>query len=217
MFDKDYNVWYNIFRKSVIAFRRALRMKKCCLLWGMIFLCLLLVACQPRPSAEETLRQALEALKAQDQQKMAQYFDVDMLTGEEDSSFLLSGFDYTQLLKNFSYEILDCTESEDTARARVSVCNIDMSALLSDFLQRYMQYSVEDSAKDRSEAERQADLAEILNELLQQEYPMQQSEVYVDLTYEKGSWQIVVDDTFADALMGGISRFPDQIAQLTEE
>ncbi len=107
------------------------------------------------------------------------------------------------LLQNFSFEIVRCNETKDSARAVVKMTNLDMMPVMWDYNKRILGYAVEN--RNVAEMDLKTVSNDILKELLQSgKYDFITKEVTVEMTYQNHNWEIAKNDDYIDAVFGGL-------------
>lgn len=171
-----------------------------------------LSACGSAKSPEAAVEGVFDALKEQNLIKAAQYVD---LTGMEDLISDKSKVEDAQAFlkeigKKLDYEIVSCEQvDENTARVKTNITSIDMAQVMKEYISQGMQYSLSSvlGSSKPTEEENKEYMEKLFMQCLAKE-GIGTVTNEVDITVEKadGKWKVNADDTFNDAVLGGISN-----------
>lgn len=158
--------------------------------------------------ASEVLTISLDAMKELDAQQWTEYLNLNDIFATCNTQYSpLIDAEYTrQLAEFFDYEILRCKEEQDTAHAVVRIHSLDMEHILAVYKEYLITYaSTSKSIRDDSLTFSNETSRLLLQALEENE---QSAAIDIDLTFynDGSSWQIYFDDTFTDALMGGMQN-----------
>ena len=172
-----------------------------------------LAGCGGRASAESVVEDAIQAFQNADAEAIERYwgdrdFSSSKGTAEEDA--------YTQqlleqLAENLSYQITESTENENAGTATVTVefTNIDMSAVLAEWMgeifSQALGYAFLPAEQQPSEEELSTMSMEILNSIMEEHTDDKVTNtVDVSLNLVDNAWKIDPSDTVVNAMMGGL-------------
>ena len=176
----------------------------------MVVLCFLLAACsgskgrKADESAEQAVKNYLEAVKKQDQKTVAQYL-------EGGDSFSASTEAYEEMpelydkILDFDYKILSSEEQEGHAVVRVEVTTYDFGTFFSGMFQEMFAKAFETMFSETSEAEMDAMMKEYADNnmsLLKSKNITSEAEIEL-VKYEDG-WKIKDATSMANAILGGV-------------
>lgn len=187
-------------------------MKKVLSLGLALCLALMLAACgSSKESAQSALESALTAVKNMDTAAMETYFGEDVLNDNgEDVNAGANAVDDNQklLLKNLTFKVTSCQESDGKAEAVVDITNVDMAQVLSDFMQQAisetLSYAFLPEDEQPSDEELQKKFSDLLASLLDaDDLEMVTNTVNLSMTYADSQWKIAPTNELVDALLGG--------------
>lgn len=170
-------------------------------------------------SASEVLSISLDALKALDAQEWLTYLDLEDIFATYNSQYypLIDEEYANQLAKYFDYEILRCSENGNKATAAIRIHSIDMEQVLSTYKEYLLTYaSTTRSIRDDSAAF-SAETARLLLQALQENKSSSATDVNLTFYNDGSSWQIYYDETFTDALMGGMEEAINTFIEAADE
>lgn len=177
-------------------------------------------ACGSAGNPEEAVKGMFDALKDQNLIKAAQYVD---LTGMEnmiaDKSKVKDAQAFIKEIgKKLDYEIVSCEDvDENTAKVKTKVTSIDMGTVMKNYITKGMKYSLSQALGSSGTSEVSAEENQKYMEQLFMECLTDESigtvTNEIDITVEKnnGAWKVNADDTFNDAVLGGISNTAESI------
>ena len=175
-----------------------------------VVLCFLLAACggakgrKADESAEQAVKNYLEAVKKQDQKTVAQYL-------EGGDSFSASTEAYEEMpelydkILDFDYKILSCEEQDGHAVVRVEVTTYDFGTFFSGMFQEMFAKAFETMFSETSEEEMDAMMKEYADNnmsLLKSKNITSEAEIEL-VKYEDG-WKIKDATSMANAILGGV-------------
>ena len=178
-----------------------------------IVLAVSLTGCSGRASAESVVEDAIQAFQNADAEAIEQYWgDADFSssneTAQEDA--------YTQqlleqLAENLTYQITESTEDENAGTAMVTVefTNIDMSAVLAEWMgemfSRALGYAFLPTEQQPSEEELNTMSMESLSSIMEEHADDKVTNtVDISLDLVDNAWKIDSSDTVINAMMGGL-------------
>lgn len=171
-----------------------------------------LAGCGGRESAEDVVKNAIEALKSYDTEKISAYWGGDSAIAEGDgqeSEEMLQA-----IFEGITYEIVSSKEEETTASVEVKISNLDMSSVMGDTISELFVKLLGDSfsgGEQMSEEEQEQLFNDtFLEKLKSGEYETVEKTVTVSLTLTDKKWTIDQDNNEAyDALTGGMLTYAE--------
>ncbi len=171
-------------------------------------LCLTLVAtgCGKTASPEEVVTNGLTAVKNIDTENMSTYFDSEDLFGAD---FELNREDESTklLVDKLAFKVVSSKIDGDTATVTTEITNIDMSYVMGEFLSQAITAVFENAGSEEeiSEEDFDAKTEQILLDIMG-DVDVQTTTLTADISLVKvdGKWKISVDETFQNALFGGL-------------
>lgn len=189
-------------------------MKKILLLFLVMVLSLGLIGCGAATgeSPEQAVKNAIDAIKAGDSEKASVYMDYDklLLAGDEEND------DTTEqskkmaqlILNHLDYKILSSSEEGDTATVRTEITNIDMSKVMADFISQLVTLAFSGLSEEQLDEK----CIEIYTDLINQENNKTVTNtVDIKLSKHEGKWTINWSDDLADAFMGGLLSYSEEM------
>lgn len=187
-----------------------------------LVLLLSLTGCGEIKKAETAVNGMFTAFKNTDIEAAAKYVDVDEINASEDSSDSISTELVMKTIFNkLDYKIISSEKVDDTTvKVKTEITVTDMKSVLGEFFTNAMQYAFstafsnpqpteEETSKKMEEmfieSASKEDLATVTNE--------------VDITVvktENNEWKVKSDDTFADALLGGLITAGEELSKAFE-
>ena len=164
--------------------------------------------CSPEKKAEKAVTSFLTALKNVEIEEAGKYINTDAST-ESDFASGENKIFAEKIFGKMEYEILS-SEAVNDAEVKVSlkITNVDMKPVLGEFMMQALQYAFSNMAADPAptEEEMEAKYMEILTECLSKDdLATVTNEVEVTVVDVNGEWKINVEETFANAMLGGLS------------
>lgn len=191
--------------------------KKYFALLTSIFLLFSVVGCSSGESPETAVTNYLNACKSMDRETIAKYTDgyaedasdsaetaVDDL-GEEAAKMLMDGL---------TYEILSSEENDGTATVKVSITNMDMSAVMSDAITQMFSLIFSDITEEEMD-EKTTEI--FLSAMENNKDTTVTKEIDISLTKGEDIWLITPSDDLVDAITGGILSFADSFNESFSE
>lgn len=187
-----------------------------------LVLLLSLTGCGEIKKAETAVNGMFTSFKNTDIEAAAKYVDVDEINASEDSSDSISTELVMKTIFNkLDYKIISSEKVDDTTvKVKTEITVTDMKPVLGEFFTNAMQYAfstafsnpqpTEEETNKRMEemfieSASKEDLATVTNE--------------VDITVaktENNEWKVKSDDTFADALLGGLITAGEELSKAFE-
>ena len=187
-----------------------------------IVLLLSLTGCGEIKKAETAVNGMFTAFKNTDIEAAAKYVDVDEINASEDSSDSISTELVMKTIFNkLDYKIISSEKVDDTTvKVKTEITVTDMKPVLGEFFTNAMQYAFSTAFSNQQPTEEETnkkmeemfiesaskeDLATVTNE--------------VDITVvktENNEWKVKSDDTFADALLGGLITAGEELSKAFE-
>lgn len=181
-----------------------------------------LTGCGEIKKAETAVNGMFTAFKNTDIEAAAKYVDVDEINASEDSSDSISTELVMKTIFNkLDYKIISSEKVDDTTvKVKTDITVTDMKPVLGEFFTNAMQYAFSTAFSNPQPTEEETnkkmeemfiesaskeDLATVTNE--------------VDITVvktENNEWKVKSDDTFADALLGGLITAGEELSKAFE-
>lgn len=198
--------------------------KKACALVLAVCMLFSLSACgggTSRESAETVVKNALDAVKSCDLDKMAEYWGDEAIGTDDFTDDFVSEETIQAIFSGLTYEILDSEEKESTATVEVKISNVDMTQVMTDAMtELFSALSDEDflaEIEQMTEEEAAQFFIDQFVEVLQRpDNARVENTVTVPLSLVDGKW--VIDDAtddVVDAMLGGISALDDAMSGLS--
>lgn len=169
--------------------------------------------------ASEVLDIQLHALKALTAEQWINYLDIQDIfaTYNTDYSSLIDTAYAEQLAQHYDYKILRCSENGNTAMAAIRIHSTDMTHVLTLYREYLLDYAATTKSIRDDDVTFSNETAALLLKAF--ENTAQSGATDINLTfYNNGNnWDIFFDDTFTDAIMGGISEAMDHFNSVTKE
>ncbi len=174
-------------------------------------------ACGSAKNPEDAVEGLFDALKDQNLIEAAKYVDLesieDLISDKskvEDAQAFLK-----EIGKKLDYEIISCEEvEENTAKVRTKVTSIDMAAVMKEYITQGMQYSLSSvfGSGVATDEENQEYMEKLFMECLTKEgIGTVTNEIDVTVVKQDGNWKVKADNTFNDAVLGGITNTAESI------
>ncbi|WP_019850598.1 hypothetical protein [Desulfitobacterium sp. PCE1] len=160
-------------------------------------------------TAEQSVKKALNAIKAADTETASKYIDYNELvnagsTKSLDTEDEKKSEDMSKMIfKNIEYKILESSEEEKTAVVKTEITNLDMSNVMAGFISQLLPLAF--SGLDEKQLDEKS--FEIFTNLVSSETKTVTKTVGINLSKGEEGWKIVGDDVLADALTGGLVSF----------
>lgn len=187
-----------------------------------IVLLLSLTGCGEIKKAETAVNGMFTAFKNIDIEAAAKYVDVDEINASEDSSDSISTELVMKTIFNkLDYKIISSEKVDDTTvKVKTEITVTDMKPVLGEFFTNAMQYafSTAFSNPQPTEEETNKKMGEMFIESASKE-DLATVTNEVDITVvktENNEWKVKSDDTFADALLGGLITAGEELSKAFE-
>ncbi len=161
--------------------------------------------CSPTAQAEKAVTALLDEMKNADFEEAAEYIsggaNEDSIFDEEAALFA------ENLVSRMEYEIIGSEEvDENTVNVSVSITNIDMKPVMSEFFVAALQYAFSTmGSEETTEEETNAKMMEIFLECISKEdLAMITIEDTVSVVKADGEWGVEMDGEFTNAILGGL-------------
>lgn len=109
-----------------------------------------------------------------------------------------------QIAEFFSYRIESVTEDNDTATASVTVTSLDLPEIISQCRNSLLEYAQTTESIRATDEEISLKAAEYLLAALKDNTQSTESTVSIALANNGYTWEVLLDETFSDALLGGM-------------
>lgn len=173
----------------------------------------------PAEEAQGVVKDVMEALDGRRYTEAASYMvGVPDLGMDEEPEDEVGKLFWNAYLESFTYEIVgDCYVTEDGLAQQVKITTMDLdqaTAPLREKSQALLEQRVKDAENtsdiyDENGEYREDFVMAVLHDtavsVLEQEQATKTAELILNLKYRDGRWQVVFDDAFLKALIGGIS------------
>lgn len=174
-------------------------------------------ACGSAKTPENAVEGLFDALKDQNLIEAAKYVDLESIedliadkSKVEDAQAFLK-----EIGKKLDYEIVSCEEvDENTAKVRTKVTSIDMAEVMKEYITQGMQYSLSSvlGSGVATDEENQEYMEKLFMECLTKEgIGTVTNEIDVTVVKQDGKWKVNADNTFNDAVLGGITNTAESI------
>lgn len=164
---------------------------------------------------EQAVHELMAAMQAGDQEAMRSRVDYTNLLQLESGQ---SNVNLMAILQHMQYEILNASkDSSNTATVQVSITNVDMHKVLSDYFQQanalYYNNALSESPLPESELEQQV---EALFEQALDDHQTDTASRVVDLTLhvENGEWKVQSTEDFRTAAFGDFWNARDAVGTM---
>lgn len=117
-----------------------------------------------------------------------------------------------QIASYFNYEILSSTQDQDTAAVTVRITSLDLESVISQCRMSLLDYAGTTESIRATDEELNQKTSEILLNALVSNQSSGEKEVSITMINNGYTWETALNDSFADALLGGISEAIGQLA-----
>lgn len=158
-------------------------------------------------SPEEVVSLTMDALKSQTPQEWVSYLEMDdifatyNILGNEIDLALAQ-----QISDHLSYEILEVRIQENTAEVDVAITSVDLEQVLSDYHSQLLTYASTTEAVRATQAELSDKTSQLLLDCLRHNEQEATKTVTLHLVNNGYNWEIQLDDSFTDALLGNLTE-----------
>jgi len=178
-----------------------------------------LAGCGEIKKAETAVNNMFTALKAFDLEEAEKYVDLTNITaGDTENALSGNGKAATeQLFGKLEYEIIDSEKvDKNTVNVTTKITTVDMKSVFQEFIVKAMEYAFSNIGAEVSEAEQQAKMEEILVACIAKEDAKRVTkEVTIKVVKEDKQWKIQSDESFANAITGGLQDAINEINNTT--
>ncbi|MDD4564768.1 MAG: DUF4878 domain-containing protein [Eubacteriales bacterium] len=163
-------------------------------------------------TAEQAVKNALDAIKAADVEKASKYVDYEkILNSDEEAADTESDAQSEEMakmvLKNLQYKILESSEEKDTATVKVEITNLDMGNVMAGFVSQLFPLAFSGLSEEQMETKSM----EIFTDLVSTETKTVTKAVDISLSKKEDGWKIETSDEFADAILGGMITYSENM------
>lgn len=196
--------------------------KKVCALVLTVCMLFSLSACggSSRESAEAVVKNALDAVKDCDLDKMAEYWGGETIGADDFTDDFLDEDVLKAVFSGLAYEILDSEEGESAAAVQVKISNVDMAQAVKDTMAEIFSALLDEAFLEQMEQMTEEEAAQFfadtfLEVLQRSDSARVENTVTISLSLVDGEWVIDnASDDIVDALLGGISALDDMMTDL---
>lgn len=170
-------------------------------------------------SVSEILSIHLDAFRELSAEQWASYLaadDIFALYNEEYSHKIDKEY-ITQLADSFDYEIIKCTEEEQSAEAVVRIHSVNMSNVLAIYKEKLLSYAATTQSLRDDSLSFSNETSRLLLEALQENDKTTGTDVTIRMRNTGKLWEIQFDENFTNALMGDMRGAIDEFNEVTKE
>jgi hypothetical protein len=173
----------------------------------LIVLMVSLTACGGE-SAEKATINTIEAVKTYNKEALSKYLDYNKLLNINESGNDSEGEEYIKnIFKNMEYKITSSKENGDTAVVSAEITNVDMSNVLTLYVQEAMSIAMAQAFSE--EAQTEEEMKEQMNQLLvniieENKATTATNNVDINLIKVDKQWKVEIDENLQNALMGNM-------------
>lgn len=170
-------------------------------------------------SVSEILSIHLDAFRELSAEQWASYLaadDIFALYNEEYSHKIDKEY-ITQLADSFDYEIIKCTEEEQSAEAVVRIHSVNMSNVLAIYKEKLLSYAATTRSLRDDSLSFSNETSRLLLEALQENDKTTGTDVTIRMRNTGKLWEIQFDENFTNALMGDMRGAIDEFNEVTKE
>lgn len=176
----------------------------------VVMMCFLLVACGTGPkgkqageSAEQAVKNYLEAVKKKDQNTKSQYLEGSDSLGDSTEAYEEMP-ELEDKIVDFDYKILSSEEQEDQAVVLVEITTYDFKTFFSKVIEDMFAKASEITLSEGAEIDEDA----MMNEIIEDNLSLLQSknttiEAEIELNKHEDGWKIKDSDSVANAVLNG--------------
>lgn len=111
-----------------------------------------------------------------------------------------------QITAHFDYTIHEAAEKEKDASVKVVINSLDMQSVLSEYMDRLMEYAETTEAIRDTNAELADKTSAMLLECLQSNKKSMQKEIIIEFINTGTNWDMQLNNDFTDALLGNLNE-----------
>lgn len=156
-------------------------------------------------SPDEVVETTLEPFSSFTSQDWINYLDINDIFST--GSALSTQIDQSlaeQIASYFDYRITGVTQDGDTAYVTTDITSLDLESVINQCRTHLLEYACTTESIRASDEELSAKTAQILLDALSANEASATNTVVIQLTNNGHIWETALDDSFADALLGGI-------------
>lgn len=167
-----------------------------------IVMCFSLIGCSKTPKPEKSVAAFMNALKALDAEEMSKYtsLDADSFSNIKDDTF-----DLTLLTRKIEYKINSCKIDGETAKAELTVSNVDMKEVMKKFASELLSFYV--SGNQIPEGEEYETFNTMISDIIDSDIKRFAKDITLDLSLKDGAWQIDNPKELLDPALGGLLSY----------
>ena len=158
-------------------------------------------------SPEEVVSLTMDALKAQTPEEWVSYLEMDDIFATYNA--LGSDIDLAlaeQISDHLSYEVREARMKEETAEVDVEVTSVDLNQVLTDYHSKLLAYASTTEAVRATQSELSDETSRLLLDCLKDNQAEATKTVTLRLLNNGYNWEIQLDDSFTDALLGNLTE-----------
>ena len=167
-------------------------------------------------SPEQAVKSAFDAIKKNDSKTASNYVNYQELlkagkSGEEASDSELGAESdkmAESILRHFDYKIITSSEKGDSATVKVEITNIDMKAIMVDFISEVFTLGFSGLNEETMDAQLNNKFNELINRA---DNKTVTKTVDLKLTKSGSSWKIAMGKEAADAIFGGMLSIAEDL------
>lgn len=160
-----------------------------------------LIGCTSEESAEQAVKNTLDAVKSSNIKKASKYINFKELINVGEMNNDESNKMTKLILKNLDYKIISSTENVETATVTTEITNVDMSNILADYMQQ--AFALAFSGLDEKQLSKKS--MEIFAELLNnKDNKTVTTIVDIQLVKKEEGWKVDLSKDLINAIMGGM-------------
>lgn len=167
----------------------------------------------------EILSIHLDAFRELSPEQWADYLaadDIFALYNEEYSHKIDEEY-ISQLANAFDYEIIKCTEEEQSAEAVVRIYSVNMSNVLAAYKEKLLAYAQTTRSLRDDSVSFSNETSRLLLESLRENDKTTGTDVTIHMRNTGKLWEIQFDESFTNALMGDMRGAMDEFNEVTKE
>ena len=170
-------------------------------------------------SASRVLNIQLEALKKLSADQWMEYLSIEDVFATYNTDYYqqIDQEYIRQLADAFDYEILRCSEKDDTAVAVVRITSVDMTNVLTIYKKHLLEYASTTKSIRDDDVTFSNKTASLLLQSLQENTQTASTDVDLTFTNNSTTWNVLFDEAFSNAVMGDMDGAIDTFNSLTRE
>lgn len=160
-------------------------------------------------SPDAAVSHLITAIKNVDTPTITKYLGTDKVFDSTTDSLGAADDKTNLILSKLSCNIITSSINENTATVETEITSLDMKEIFSTYMSQALAISMSNAFKDESErlseSEVQKQTDDIFNNLMKDEKAkLTTQQITIQLTKNGDSWKITNDETFQDAISGGL-------------